>query len=368
MDAGTGRILYQKEADVRLPPASTTKIVTALVALESSKNPKELFRVTPTATRVPPSKIYLRSGQSISIEDLLYSVLLSSANDASLVLAEGIAGTEERFAELMNKKAREIGAVNSHFTNPHGLTAPEHLSTATDLAMIFKYAMKNPSFRDIIQTKSSLVRTLSGGKARKARRIAVRNHNRLLWNFDGAIGGKTGYTHAAQKCFVGGVTRNGVTLIVSILGSRNLWGDTKALLEYGFEHYDLLKASAQPPRRAIIVDGSMIARGKRPASALFTEVEGEKIFSPEGFVVQVASFRERERAELLKKQMEDQGFESFLEQAPVGSGESTYRVRVGPFAELLEAQEVAAEIEGKSGFRAIILPVQTSMDIWEKPG
>ncbi|MBI1994615.1 MAG: D-alanyl-D-alanine carboxypeptidase, partial [Deltaproteobacteria bacterium] len=209
LDLTTGQVLYQREPDLPLPPASTTKIVTAIVALESNRRGKDLLSVTKTATRVPSSKLYLRPGQTMSVEDLLYGLLLSSANDASLVLAEGIAGSVERFAEMMTDKAREIGAANSHFTNPHGLTAPEHYSTARDMALLFNYAMKNPTFREIVQTKTSSVSSISAGKVRKVRHIQVRNHNRLLWSFEGAIGGKTGYTHAAQKCFVGAVSRNG---------------------------------------------------------------------------------------------------------------------------------------------------------------
>src|SRR5207249_860712 len=242
MDAATGKILYQKDAELRLPPASTTKIVTAIVTLESGHKPGESLKVSKTATRVPASKLYLRPGQNLTIEDLLYAILLASANDASMVLAEGIGGSVEHFAELMTQKAHEIGATNSHFTNPHGLTAVDHYSTARDLAILFRYAMKNATFREIVQTKFSSVATTAVVRKKVVpRRISVRNHNRLLWNFDGALGGKTGYTHAAQKCFVGAVQRNGTTLIVAILGARDQWGDTRKLLEYGFDNYEMQK-------------------------------------------------------------------------------------------------------------------------------
>src|SRR5438094_6197428 len=159
MDAATGKILYQKEPELRLPPASTTKVVTAILTLESGRSFKETLPVSKEATRVPASKLYLRPGQSVSIEELLYGILLASANDASMVLAEGIAGSVERFAELMTKKAHDIGAINSHFANPHGLTAPDHYSTVRDLAIVFRYAMKNSTFREIVQTKFSSVST-----------------------------------------------------------------------------------------------------------------------------------------------------------------------------------------------------------------
>ncbi|MBI2210285.1 MAG: D-alanyl-D-alanine carboxypeptidase [Deltaproteobacteria bacterium] len=366
LDLTTGQVLYQREPDLPLPPASTTKIVTAIVALESNRRGKDLLSVTKTATRVPSSKLYLRPGQTMSVEDLLYGLLLSSANDASLVLAEGIAGSVERFAEMMTDKAREIGAANSHFTNPHGLTAPEHYSTARDMALLFNYAMKNPTFREIVQTKTSSVSSISAGKVRKVRHIQVRNHNRLLWSFEGAIGGKTGYTHAAQKCFVGAVSRNGVTLIVSMLGSRDLWGDTRRLLEYGLENYETLRVAARPaaPSRS---GGQVAFASDKPSTPLLSWEEEKAIHSVNGYLLQVASFRERERAESLQKSITEGGYPSFLEQGSLHNGETTYRVRIGPYPELSDAQEAAREIENKSGFRAIIIPPAAVTPSPEKP-
>ena len=366
LDLTTGQVLYQREPDLPLPPASTTKIVTAIVALESNRRGKDLLSVTKTATRVPSSKLYLRPGQTMSVEDLLYGLLLSSANDASLVLAEGIAGSVERFAEMMTDKAREIGAVSSHFTNPHGLTAPEHYSTARDMALLFNYAMKNPTFREIVRTKTSSVSSISAGKVRKVRHIQVRNHNRLLWSFEGAIGGKTGYTHAAQKCFVGAVSRNGVTLIVSLLGSRDLWGDTKRLLEYGLENYETLRVAARPsaPSRS---GGQVAFAADKPAAPLLSWEEEKRIHSINGYLLQIASFRERERAESLQKSITEEGYPSFLEQGSLQNGETTYRVRIGPYPELSDAQEAAREIENKSGLRAIIIPAAAVTPSPEKP-
>ncbi|HSK28929.1 MAG TPA: D-alanyl-D-alanine carboxypeptidase family protein, partial [Candidatus Limnocylindria bacterium] len=268
MDAATGRILYQNEADLRLPPASTTKVVTAILALESGRKLNESLTVSKEATRVPASKLYLRPGQSLTIEELLYSILLASANDASVVLAEGIGGSVPRFTDLMTKKAFEIGAQNSHFTNPHGLTAPDHYSTARDMAVLFRYAMKKATFREIVQTKFSSVRSTAVVKKKVVpRRISVRNHNRLLWNYDGALGGKTGYTHAAQRCYVGAVQRNGTTLIVSILGARDLWGDTKRLLEYGFDNIEALK-KLPPAGKAAAYEQQVGLRPERSAAVV----------------------------------------------------------------------------------------------------
>lgn len=372
MDAATGQVLYQREPDLPLPPASTTKIVTAIVALESDRRGKDLLRVTKEATHVPSSKLYLRPGQAMSFQDLLYGLLLSSANDASLVLAEGIAGSVARFAEMMTNKAREIGATNSYFTNPHGLTAEGHYSTARDMALIFKYAMKNPTFSEIVQTKTSSVSSVSSGKTQRVRHISIRNHNRLLWNFDGAIGGKTGYTHAAQKTFVGGASRNGTTLIVSVLGSRDLWGDTRRLLEYGLNNYETLKLTSAThtplmTRGRVASEEPVVERTERPSSPLFSWEEERRVRSFSGYVLQIASFRERERAETLQKSMTEVGYQAFLEKVPLNNGDTTYRVRVGPYPQLINAQEVAREIEHKSGFRAIILPASSISQTPEKP-
>ena len=358
MDATTGKILYQKDADVRLPPASTTKVVTTILALESGRSLKQTLSVSREATRVPASKLYLRPGQSVSVEELLYGIMLASANDASMVLAEGIAGSVERFTELMTKKAHEIGAADSNFTNPHGLTAANHYSTAKDLALLFRYALKNAIFREIVQTKFSSVNTTAVVRKKLVpRRISVRNHNRLLWNFDGALGGKTGYTHAAQKCFVGAVERNGATLIIAILGARDLWNDTKRLLKYGFDHYDSLRA-AQPTGKRPSSEQRAGVRSEGSASVSEPAQRHEPPNLSDGYVLQVATFRERDRAELVYRQMSDSGFDAFIEPTLLQRGEAAYRVRVGPYAELLTAQEIAQEILLKSGHKVLILPLQ----------
>jgi D-alanyl-D-alanine carboxypeptidase (penicillin-binding protein 5/6) len=360
MDASTGRILYQKEPDLRLPPASTTKVMTAILTLESGHKLSESLTVSKDATRMPATKLYLRPGQTMTIEELLYGIMLASANDASIVLAEGIGGSVENFTELMTKKAHEIGATNSNFTNPHGLTAPDHYSTVRDLAILFRYAMRNALFREIIQTKfSSVSSTAMVRKKLVPRRISVRNHNRLLWDLDGALGGKTGYTVAAQKCFVGAVQRNGVTLIVAILGARDQWGDTKRLLGYGFDHYEALKAAAPPAGKTTSVEPTITARGERLSGAMVLPPEFRAKIA-DGYILQIASFRERDRAELLAQQIRDKGFETSIELFAAGQGESSFRVRVGPFADLNAAQEVAQEILAKIGHRALILPWQTT--------
>jgi D-alanyl-D-alanine carboxypeptidase (penicillin-binding protein 5/6) len=361
MDASSGRILYQKEADLRLPPASTTKVLTAILTLESGHKLDESLKVSKEATRMPASKLYLRPGQVVTVEELLYGILLASANDASVVLAEGIGGSVERFTELMTKKAHDIGATNSNFTNPHGLTAPDHYSTARDLALVFRYAMKNALFREIVQTKFSSVNSTAVVRKKVVpRRISVRNHNRLLWDFDGALGGKTGYTVAAKKCFVGAVQRNGVTLIVAILGARDQWGDTKRLLEYGFNNYEVLKEAAAPAGKTVRVESPLSMRAERVSGGSVIPKEFGATKPAGGYVLQIGSFRERDRADLLASQIREKGFDPFVEQTVLAGGESSYRVRIGPYTDLASAQEVAQEILAKSGHRAMIVPPQTS--------
>jgi len=363
MDAATGKILYQHDADLRLPPASTTKVMTAILTLESGRKLSEILKVSKAATRVPATKLYLRPGQTMTIEDLLYGIMLSSANDASNVLAEGIGGSVEEFAESMTRRARELGAVNSQFTNPHGLTDEDHFSTARDLAILFRHAMKNAIFREIVQTKiSSVTSNTIVKKKTVGRRISVRNHNRLLWNFNGAIGGKTGYTQAAQKCFVGAVTRNGATLIVAILGARDQWGDTKRLLEYGFDNYEILKEAAQLVDKSAPADpANLHSEGVFPLMA--APREGSRSQAVNGYVLQVGVFRERERAESLLKQFSDKGWEGFVEKTLLSQGQTAYRVRFGPYSDLGEAQQTAQEILQRSGLPALIMPYSAPREV-----
>jgi D-alanyl-D-alanine carboxypeptidase len=225
--------------------------------------------------------------------------------------------------------------------------------------------MKNPSFREIVQTKITSVSSNSIVRKRTvARRISVRNHNRLLWNFDGAIGGKTGYTYAAQKCFVGAVARNGVTLIVSILGARDQWGDTKKLLEYGFDNYQTLET--QPAGKTSTAE-HISARPERVSATVAAPQADSPSKLSDGYLLQVGVFRERERAESLLKQFSANGLEAFVEEISLAGGQTAYRVRVGPYAELIEAQEIAQEILNKNGLRVLVLPAPAAPQSADDP-
>ncbi len=236
MDVNSGRILYSKNMDEELAMASTTKIMTTLIAIESGKL-EEYVTVSKKASRTEGSSVYLHEGERHTVNDLLYAIMLRSGNDAAVAVAEHIGGSIEGFAELMNKKAREIGAVNTQFTNPHGLDAPGHYTTARDLAIIAAYALKNPKFSDVVKSKK---KSISGPPEENWDRIMI-NKNKMLWEFDGGDGVKTGFTKKAGRCLVSSATRDGMRLVCVVLNCGSMWDDSSALLEYGFKNYSNVK-------------------------------------------------------------------------------------------------------------------------------
>lgn len=228
MDALNGRILWQHNGELALPPASTTKVMTSILALESGMLNRDM-EVSSYAASQPPSKLGLKAGQEVRLRDLVYALMLKSANDAAVVVAEGVSGSVRSFAARMNLKARQIGARNTFFTNPSGLPDDDHRSSAHDLALMLRYAMRLPGFRTIAGTKSAFVPV----EGRTVRMVPISSHNRLLDNYVVQVFGKTGYTRAAGKCFVGAAEVDGRAVMVAVLGSTNVWGDTRKLIEYG---------------------------------------------------------------------------------------------------------------------------------------
>jgi D-alanyl-D-alanine carboxypeptidase len=228
MDAATGTVLFEKNAEERRLIASTTKIMTALVILERFGNLDEMLAVPVKAVGVEGSSMYLQAGQQISVRDLLYGLLLKSGNDAAAALAIHCSGSIEEFAVLMNQKARELGMKNSSFQNPHGLNAEEHYSTARDMAVLTRAAHENDNFSKIV-----------GSKYAQLNGITIKNHNRMLWSYDGADGVKTGYTKNAGRCLVSSATRDGMRLIAVTLNDHNDWADHTTMLDYGFNHFTL---------------------------------------------------------------------------------------------------------------------------------
>ena len=231
MDAKTGNVLFDLSADRPGQPASTIKIITGLIAVESL-NDKEMVRASAYAANMPASKVYLKRGVSYEADDLINAVLLASANDASVALAEKVAGSEQAFARLMTKKAEALGAQNTICKSANGLTRPGQQTTARDLATVFNRAMHNPEFAERISTIQ--VHTRDGK--------LLRNHNKALWTMDGAVGGKTGYTLAAGKTYVGKFQRDGQTIIVALMGSASMWTDIATLVEHGFAKEEMAAA------------------------------------------------------------------------------------------------------------------------------
>lgn len=234
MDVATGKVLFTKNSFDRRAPASTTKVLTALVAMERGEL-NQVITASRNASKIDGSSIWLAPGEKHTLEELLYGVLLSSGNDASVAIAEGLAGSEAQFAAWMNEKAKAIGVKDSSFKNSNGLPDSGHYSTAYDLALITRYALNNPIFAEMVKTKKKAIEW----PGRDYNRMMV-NHNKLLWRYKYADGVKTGYTKQAGKCLIASATNKGQRLIAVVLNSKQMYEDSKSLFEYGFNNYQLL--------------------------------------------------------------------------------------------------------------------------------
>jgi len=229
--ADTGAVLCEHNADEPMLIASTTKIMTALVVLENAA-PEDPVVISRESTLVEGSSMYLREGETYTVEQLLYGLMLCSGNDAADALARHVAGDISAFSDLMNAKARELGMISSSFQNPHGLDAEGHYSTARDLATLMCAAMALPEFVKIVSTRSY---SLNG--------LTYVNHNKLLWQYEGMLGGKTGYTMAAGRILVTCARREGLTLVCVTIADPDDWNDHIALLDWGFETWCCEKIS-----------------------------------------------------------------------------------------------------------------------------
>ncbi|MCL2702100.1 MAG: D-alanyl-D-alanine carboxypeptidase [Defluviitaleaceae bacterium] len=238
VDFESGRVLWERNSDTELAMASTTKIMTAILCLENG-NLSDTVTVSRKAAAAPKVKMYLSEGEKISLETLLYALMLQSSNDAAVAIAEHLADSVEEFCLMMTEKARSIGAVHTVFETPNGLDAGDHHSTAYDLAVIARYAMNNEQFVNLINT-----REYTGNSNRRT--YFIHNKNRLLSEYSGANGIKTGFTGKAGYCFVGSAKRDDLWLISVVLGSgwggrgrEQRWADTRQLLNYGFNNYSV---------------------------------------------------------------------------------------------------------------------------------
>ncbi len=231
IDSVSGRILYEVNSHEKLPMASTTKIMTGLLACESGKF-NDAVKTSPFASGTEGSSLWLKIGEKQTLEDLTYGLMLKSGNDAAVAIAEHLAGNIDAFAALMNERAKKIGAINTSFKNPHGLDCEGHYTTSYDLALITREAMKNDLFRKIVSTKHYSI-PLQGEKWDRA----FKNHNKLLWLYEGCNGVKTGYTKKCGRCLVSSAERDGKKLICVTINAPNDWSDHTYLLDYGFENF-----------------------------------------------------------------------------------------------------------------------------------
>ncbi|MBP2652092.1 MAG: dacB 3 [Firmicutes bacterium] len=236
MDAKTGQVLFEKSMDARNAPASTTKIMTAILAIESGRL-EETAKISVYAASTRGSSMHLYPGQNISLAELVTGLLMRSGNDAAVAIAEYLAGSEDAFVEMMNKRAAELGATNTHFRNPHGLSAPGHYSSAHDLATLARYALTLPQFATIVSTRETQIEWHD--RRGRDRDVNLRNTNKLLWMLDDVDGIKTGTTNEAGPCLVSSATRDNQKLIAVVLNDSSRWYDSLQLLNFGFDNYDL---------------------------------------------------------------------------------------------------------------------------------
>ena len=232
INARNGAVIYEKNADTRRSPASLTKVMTCILGLEE-KGTDSIFNISMAAAATEYSDLGMKGGEKIISGELMRGMMMESDNGAAVVVAQNVSGNILKFADLMNAKAKELGCRKTHFSNPHGLTAKWHYTTARDMAKIAAYAMKNPDFRDIVSTKSSVIHWASpSNKTYKAD-----NTNRLLGFYSGANGIKTGWTSAAKGCLAAAAKRDDIELIAIVLKSpdgNSRFADARSMLDYGF--------------------------------------------------------------------------------------------------------------------------------------
>ena len=255
IEAEGGRILYSKNGTKRMPMASTTKVMTAIVAIESGIPLDTKIKVPKEAVGIEGSSVYLKQNEVVSFEMLLYALMLSSANDAAVAIAYVVSGSVDNFVALMNKKADELGLADTNFTNPHGLYDENHYTTAENLAKIMAYAMKNQDFAKITSSKNKAFAREDGTS------FALSNHNRLLKAYDGVIGGKTGFTKKSGRCLVTCAERNGLKLIAVTLDAPDDWNDHAKLYDFGFANYERVYFDTQTIKMPVI-SGNIEAHGR----------------------------------------------------------------------------------------------------------
>ncbi len=230
MEVESGKILYKKNIIKPMQPASTTKVLTGILALDIT-NPSDIVEISTNSASVGEASIHLEAGEKLTVEELLKGALIKSGNDAAVALAEHVAGNVELFSFLMNKKARLLGGTVSNFVNPNGLPDERHVSSTFDLATITRYALKDALFRQIVNTKLETIPWYGSGQR------YLKNTNRLLWKYSFVNGVKTGTTKAAGQCLIASASKDGMQLISVVFKSKDRYGDTIKLFNYGFANY-----------------------------------------------------------------------------------------------------------------------------------
>jgi D-alanyl-D-alanine carboxypeptidase (penicillin-binding protein 5/6) len=293
MEASTGRILYAKNPDLKCLPASTTKLMTAILTIENA-DLGQVVTISRNASLAAPHKAGFKRGDKVTVEKLLYAALIDSANDAAVALAEAVSESEAAFVELMNRKAKEIGAVDTKFINPNGLPGPGQHITASDLAKIMNYALRYPKLKEIIGTRVTKIST------EKGKTIFLKNTNRLLWSDDDLVGGKTGYTRKARHCFVCAAEREQDTVIVAILGSpsrSDLWRESEVLIGKGF---DVLANREAPAVYLSKIDYTPVVKKPSYAKRSKAKIKRSKVKRSRKFIAKKNRIRNK-KAVLTKK-------------------------------------------------------------------
>lgn len=269
MEADSGRVLYTANPDEPRLIASITKLMTALTALESGHSLEERVTIQAADTRTEGSALYLKAGEQVTLETLLYGLLLHSGNDAALAIARACGGSVEAFVAAMNEKAQALGMKNTHFANPNGLNDEDHYSTARDMALLARACLENETLAQMVSTRTI---TLEGR--------TYTNHNKLLWQYEGCVGLKTGYTERAGRTLVSAAKRGEMTLIAVTLNDPNDWADHAALFDYGFSACTLETAvRAGDVVHTLPVSGSLIPMGTLQAEEdlSWPVLEGESL-------------------------------------------------------------------------------------------
>ncbi len=278
-DAETGKILWQRNTNLRCYPASLTKIMTAVLVLERG-NLEDWVTVPKDAAFTGESSMALKEGERVQLRDLLNAILVRSANDACVAAAIHLAGSVGKFVDWMNEKAEELGLTNTHFTNPHGLHEPGHFTTARDLLALTRYALQNPMFRKIVSQREIIIAPTNKSALRH-----YQNRNKLLGFYPGCDGVKTGYTVPAGKCLVASATRNGWQLIAIVLGSQDHFADCATLLDYGFNNFVRLILAEKGEKVALL----RVPDGK-PEWLWATATDSVKVIVPKAKVGRIKSF------------------------------------------------------------------------------